>query len=126
MTKEQVKINIQDIDTESGLGLCDDDFDVYISSLRIFADSVAETLNKIKSVSAATIKEYAVNAHSIKGMSQYIGAMEASKIALKAELIAKAQDVKGAIALNDSFIEHMEKLIGNIKSWLLEYDEKPV
>jgi len=126
MTNEKVKINIQDIDTESGLGLCDDDFDVYINSLRIFAGVVPETLNKIKTVSADTIKEYAVNAHGIKGMSQYIGAMEASKQALKAEQLAKSQDVKGTIALNDSFIEYMEKLIGNIKSWLLEYDEKPV
>ena len=122
MSNGKIKIEIPDVDTASGLNLCDDDFDIYINSLRIFVSKIPASLEKLRIVSAETINNYAVCVHGVKGMSQYVGAEEVRKMALDLEKKAKASDIDGVLAENDKFILYTEKILSNINNWLITHD----
>ena len=117
-----MKIDIPGIDAEKGLDLYDDDLDIYLTVLRSYASNTPEVLDRLRQVSAETLKDYAANVHGVKGTSAKIGAEETRMTALKLESLAKAGDLQGVLAHNDAFLKEADALIVNIQNWLKEND----
>ena len=122
MSKDKIKVDIPGIISESGLRLCDDDFDIYLRSLQLFAANVPGTLKKMSTLTQETIKDYAINVHGLKGISEYIGAEETRATAKQLELMAKEGDFAGVLAKNADFIKKTESLVGNVKDWLVRHN----
>ena len=118
MSKEHIKVEIPGIIAESGLDLCDDDFEIYLRSLRLFVSNVPETLVKMSAVTSDTLQEYSVRAHGIKGISQYIGAEDVRIKAKKLEQMSKDGDFSGVIIENAAFIKYTDEIVLNIQNWL--------
>ena len=122
MGAENTVIKIPEVDSAYGLDLCDGDFNIYLRSLRLYVSNIPSALDKLSGVTEQTLKDYTVNVHGIKGMSEYIGALEAKETAKQLEDISKRGDFDGIKAQNDSFIKLIKNLVNNIKIWLDEYD----
>ena len=118
MDNEKLTINIPGLNVESGLGLCDGDVPIYLNSLRLCVSNLPASLEKMRIVSAETLRDYSVLVHGAKGISAYIGAEDARKMAKDLEAKAKSGDLAGVLANNDAFIKHMGDLIVGIRNWL--------
>jgi len=111
-------IKIPEVDVKSGLDLCDGNMNIYINALRLFASGTPEDLKKMKVVTKENLADYAIAVHSVKSMSNYIGAEEARKTAKNLEALAKGGDLDGVLAHNDKFIKYAESLVENVQNWL--------
>jgi len=114
-------IEIPGIDTEAVFNLYDDD-EVYMTILRTFASRIPALLDKIRNVSSETLPDYMIKIHALKGSSGSIGAKETMAAAGKLEAMAKNGDLAGVLAGNDVFLEKTLVLVGNIQSWLEQFD----
>jgi len=119
-----MKIEIPGIDAEKGLDLYDGDFDMYLAVLRSYAAKVPAALNKLRTVTAETLPDYTITVHGVKGTSTNIGAEETRIAASKLEAMAKAGDLSGVLAANETFLKQADKLLKDIQSWLKEFDGK--
>jgi len=113
-----MEIEIPGVDVNSGLELCDGNMNIYINSLRLFASGTPKDLERMKNVSAETLGDYAIAVHSVKSMSNYIGAEKARKTAKELEMLAKGGDLAGVQAQNESFIKYAEKIVKEVQKWL--------
>ena len=111
-------IQIPGVDEKKGLDLYDDDEDLYLIILRSYADNTPAVLNKLRTVSAETLKDYAAAMHGIKGTSTAVGAEELRQAALKLETMARDGDISGVQAGNPAFLKQADTLIEDIKAWL--------
>ena len=111
-------IEISGLDADSGLELCDGNMNIFLNALRLFVSGIPADLEKMKGVSKETLGDYSITAHSVKSMSQYIGAEEMRKTAKELEALAKNGDWAGVLANNETFIKYAEYIVGNVKSWL--------
>ena len=117
-----MEINIQGIDAEKGLDLCEGDLNTYLNLLRCYVTDVENALTGIKNISEETIKQYAACAHTIKGVSLAVGAEELSSKAKNMELMAKGGDYNSVTARNAAFIYSAENLVSNVRQWLKMYE----
>ena len=117
-----MKIEIPGVDVESGLNLCDGDTDVYLNILRLFVSDMIKALDKVRNVSEETMWDYSVSVHTIKSVSQAIGAEEARKTAKHLEELAKNGDLTGIKAKNDVFVRYADNLVESVQAWLAKYD----
>ena len=124
MDNKSNKIEISGINAESGLDICDGDVDIYIQSLRLYVSNMPAVLEKLRGVSEKTLRDYLINVHGLKGMSEYIGAEEIRKTAKQLEAMSKEGDLAGVLAVNDSFIKSTENLICGIQDWLNKYGSR--
>jgi len=115
-------IEIPEIDANSGLDLCDGDMDIYLNSLRLYVSSIPASLEKMKGVSDETLKDYSIAVHGVKSMSEYIGAEEARKTAKQLEALAKGGDLAGVLAQNETFINYVQNIVADVRSWLEKND----
>ena len=111
-------IQIPGVDIEKGLALYDEDEDLYVIVLSSYAKNTPAVLDRLRSVSAETLAEYAANVHGVKGTSTAIGAEELRKNALKLEMMAKAGDLAGVLAENDAFLNQADTLVRDVQAWL--------
>jgi len=123
MAENNMVIEIPEVDVKSGLDLCDGNVDIYLNALRIFANGTPPDLEKLKGVSAETLKDYSVTVHSVKSMSRYIGAEKARDTAKQLEAMADNGDLAGVLAQNENFIKYAATVVGNVRAWL-EKNEK--
>ena len=117
-----MNIQISGVDMEKVFEQYEDDIDLFATVSRSYISTSSVTLDKIRTVSAETLADYAVWIHSIKGASTSIGAEETRKAALNLELKAKAGDLSGVLAENQAFLQNTEKLIEDIRIWLKHFD----
>jgi len=115
-------IEIPGLDVNSGLELCDGDMGIYLKSLHLYVSNIPATLEKMKDVSEKTLNNYAVSVHGVKSISEYIGAQEVKKTAKELEAIAKAGNLAGILAQNETFIKYTQNLVNSIKIWLDKND----
>ena len=120
--EQNMDIKISGVDEKSGLDLCDGDLKIYIRFLRLYISNMPTALDKIRSVSEETLKDYTVAVHGIKGLSQTIGAEEARSKAKHLEEMGKGGNLAGILAENTAFITYAEKLIDGIRTWLEKHD----
>jgi HPt (histidine-containing phosphotransfer) domain-containing protein len=118
-----MQIEIPGIDPETVLDSYDDDMEIYRTILRAFVDKIPALLDKIRSVSSATLPDYTIKIHALKGSGGNIGAGEIMAAAAGLEAMAKNGDLDGVLAGNAVFLEKTRVLIEDIKKWLEEHPE---
>jgi HPt (histidine-containing phosphotransfer) domain-containing protein len=111
-------IEIPEINAASGLDLCDGNMTIYTNALRLYISSIPANLEKMRGVSRETLADYAITAHSVKSMSEYIGAEEARKTAKQLEALAKSGDLAGVLAQNETFIQYTQNIVDGVHAWL--------
>ena len=112
------EIKIPGVDAEAALELLDDDMEIYLAVLNSYVANTPGALDNLRNVTKETMPDYAISVHGVKGICAGIGAIEASEKCKKLELLAKAGDLEGVLALNGDAIKDVEKLIVDIKTWL--------
>ena len=115
-------IEISGVDVNSGLDLCDGDVDIYLRILRSYVSDMVPALERIRTVSEGTLKDYAVSIHGVKSISAAIGAEEARKTAKQLEDMAKGGDLAGVLAKNGAFVKYAENLVNGVRLWLEKND----
>ena len=115
-------IEIPGVETDKGLKLCDGNVEMYLRFLHLYVSRMPTVLNNMRNVSENVLKDYTISAHSIKGISETIGAEEARKTAQQLEAMAKEGNLTGVLAQNNAFIKYSENLIAGITAWLEKYD----
>ena len=111
---------IPGVDGQKGLELYGGSLDIYLSILRTYTTFTPATLKRLRNVSAATLSDYVVAIHTLKGTCGSIGAEEARKKAVELEELARAGDLAGLQAVNDAFLERIDTLVANINKWLAQ------
>jgi HPt (histidine-containing phosphotransfer) domain-containing protein len=94
------------------------DMDIYLPVVESYLSSIPEVLDKMRSVSAQTLANYAAYVHGVKSTSDSIGAEEARKLAYELEKLAKAGDLSAVLEKNGALISCVDKLITDLKAWL--------
>ena len=112
------KIDIPGVDAIQGLYLFDDDEEMYIDFLQSFVDYIPDELAKLHNVSEETLKNYAIDVHTVKGASAGIGATVLSEFAKRLEYMAKANDLSGILSENEAFLNDADILVNEIQKWL--------
>jgi HPt (histidine-containing phosphotransfer) domain-containing protein len=120
---EMPEIDISDIvipgvDAEAGSFLYGGEMDIYLSVLRSFASSIPAAIEKLRTVSAETLSQYATVVHGLKGSCASIGAEEVRKKAYSQEIKSKAGELDGVLADNEALLKETEQLVKDIQSWL--------
>jgi len=111
-------IEIPGVDTASGLDLCDGNMDIYLNALRLYVSSIPADLERMRGASEETLTDYTITVHSVKSMSEYIGAEEARKTAKQLEALARSGDCAGVLAQNETFIKYAQSIVAGVRSWL--------
>jgi len=119
-----MELNISGVDTELGLSYYGDELDIYLPLLRSYIVNAPVSLDKIRTVTPETLKDYVITIHGLKGTSASIGAETAREVASNLETMARAGDLDGVLAINETFIQNMGKLVAGIKEWVDDYDAK--
>ena len=117
-------IEIPGIDAKKGIAQYGNDADIYLSVLRSYAANAPDILNKLRVVTAETIKDCVISAHGLKGMSGNICAEQIRALAAELETTARNGDLTGSIRLTGALLRATEHLTDNITAWFKTYDDK--
>jgi PAS domain S-box-containing protein len=115
---ENIKIDIQGVDTEKGVFYYGGEIDIYLTFLRSYAANTPAVLERLKNISKETLPDYVIAVHGLKGTSAGIGAQEIRESAAKLEAMSRAGDLDGVLAYNGKLIEETETVVARIKMWL--------
>jgi len=113
-----ITVEIPGVNAILGLSLYEDDMDMYLAILQSFADNAPEEIEKLRDVTEENLPEYAIDIHTIKGISSTIGAESISERAKEMERMAKESDLSGILEVNEEFINDTETLVAGVKEWL--------
>ena len=113
-----ITIEIPGVNSKLGLSLYENDIEMYVGILQSFADNTQEEIDKLRDVDDSTIESYAIDIHTMKGISGTIGAKSLSKRAKKLEAMARDGDVASILELNEDFIKDAETLVADVREWL--------
>jgi HPt (histidine-containing phosphotransfer) domain-containing protein len=111
-------INIPGVDAGLGSSLYGGEMDIYMAVLRSFTANIPETINKLKNVSEETLPQYATVVHGLKGSCASIAAELIKEKAYDLEKKAKAGDLGGVLAQNETLLKETEQLVKDILAWL--------
>ena len=109
---------IPGVNMDAGLDLYGGEMDIYISVMESFAANTLAVLDKMRNVTKENLSDYAIVAHGLKSVSATIAAEDISERAMKLEIMAKADDLTGVLAGNETFLRDVETLVTNVKTWL--------
>ena len=104
------KHRIKGMDLAAGLSRFGKD-DTYLQIIRSYVTHTPALVEKLETVSAETLGEYAVTVHGIKGSSYGIGAMVVGKMAEELERAAKRGDIETVRSGNSAFVRAVKSLI---------------
>jgi CheY-like chemotaxis protein len=110
--------SIPGIDFAAGVKRMANREDAYVRVLTSFAANMPALLDKIRTMKVDAVTDYTITIHGIKGACYGICADETGKQAEALEMAAKSGDYETIFAQNDDFILRLEKLIGDIKSFI--------
>jgi HPt (histidine-containing phosphotransfer) domain-containing protein len=111
-------IVILGVDAETGSFLYGGEMDIYLSVLKSFAGSIPDAIEKLRTVTAETLPQYATVVHGLKGSCASIGAEKVREKAYELEVKSKAGDLDGVLALNGALLKEAEQLVKDIQAWL--------
>jgi len=120
----EIEFEVQGIDMKRGVLLFGGDTEAYLSVLRSFAANTPATISKLRDVSESNLKEYVINVHGLKGSCSSIGAVEISAIAADLEKLAQSGGLDSIVAINNKFLDNVEKLVATLQKRLDELDSK--
>ncbi|SEQ60645.1 Signal transduction histidine kinase [Lachnospiraceae bacterium NE2001] len=88
-------LNAAGLDTETGIGYCGDDKELYRVVVDSFAEEEEEKTENIKKFyDAKDWKNYCIYVHSLKSGAKTIGAMELSEVAAALEAASRSEDTE--------------------------------
>jgi HPt (histidine-containing phosphotransfer) domain-containing protein len=111
-------IGIPGVDEHNFQNIFEGDTELYVTILRIFTGKTPDVLASLRNVSQATLPDYLISIHALKGACANICAEEARKMAVELETMAKAGDLFGLPAANEAFLLYMENLLVVLQNWL--------
>ena len=114
----EIVVDIPGVNAAIGLSLYEDDMDMFIGILQSFADNTLEEIDKLRDVTEQSLERYAIDIHTMKGVTGTIGANGLAVRAKKLEEIAIAGDAASIIELNKNYIKDAEKLVDDVRKWL--------
>ena len=109
-------VSISGLDISKGLKRFSEDEETYLDSLHSYAENNGAILENLKTVDKDTLDGYAIAVHGIKGSSYGVCANIAGDMAAELEEAAKNGDLDFVLKNNATFIDHVKKLAGDIKS----------
>ena len=121
---EKAGINISGVNAAAGLSLYSGKMDIYTAVLRSFVHSGNKVLDRMRTVTAETLPDYAISVHGLKSVCAGIGAEKEREAAYKLEMMAKANDLAGVLAGNNALVNATEGLITGIQAWLNDLDSR--
>ncbi len=108
------------IDVDNGISLLGDK-EMYLDTLNDFYQNLDSRIQKITSLKEAKdMSNYAIEVHSLKSDSKYLGFMKLAEVSLNHELKSKENDIN---YVEEHFTE-LQKEIETIKQIMQEYFEK--
>jgi len=120
--EKRMIINIPGVNEKKIMELYDGDLDIFLPVLRSYVSVIPKALEKMGTVSEESLPKYIVSVHGVKSTSESIGAEDARKMAAELEAMAKAGDISGVLAKNETLLSYVNELLGNIQNWLAKYD----
>ena len=106
------------VDVEKGLELLGD-MDMYNETMEDFLKEVTKKFNDLVSFKEKEdMENYAINVHSIKSDSKYLGFTKLAELAYDHELKSKENDVEYVNKNFDSLEKEYNRIIGIIKEYL--------
>ncbi len=118
LSKEQKLMRLDGIDTNTGINNCAGNVDAYFQLLRTYASS--NLINLLKEFyEKEDLTNYTVIAHSIKGASQSIGALDVADKAYALERAGKRNDINYIWDNHDELIEEYSAILEMLKNYLL-------
>ena len=119
-TDNLVDLEIEDIDTQTGLAINGYNIDNYFRALEIFCNDIIEKITEIKNcLKENNIQLYATYVHALKSASFNVGAKKLSGFAKNLENAGKKADSNFITEHNDTFLANLEKLYNDIQRVLL-------
>ena len=109
---------IPGINMAMALSLYEGDMEILMDIMESYAKHVPTELERMRCVSEETLRNYAIDIHTLKGASAGIGAIDLSQRAKRLEDLAKGGDLAGVLEHNEAFIKDAEALIEGIKAWV--------
>jgi CheY-like chemotaxis protein/two-component sensor histidine kinase/HPt (histidine-containing phosphotransfer) domain-containing protein len=113
-----ISIEIPNINAKLGLGIYDNDVEMYLDILRSFTEDIPAELEKLRDITEQTLPLYAINVHTVKGSAAGIGARASADAAKRLEQMAKEGDINGVLAESTPFVQSVYSLISDIKRYL--------
>jgi signal transduction histidine kinase/CheY-like chemotaxis protein len=96
------------------------DDDSCIQIIRSYCVHTPAILEKLRTISERTLKDYAVTVHGLKGANYGICAIAAARDAETLELAAKAGDFETVRRNNGAFVESIEGLLDNLNALMAD------
>jgi CheY-like chemotaxis protein len=110
--------DVKGINVKYALSLYDGDMEMLLDIMDSFTEDIPEELEKLREVSEETLRDFAINVHTIKGCAAGIGALELSEKAKHLEQMAKSKNLSGVLEEKDEFIKSAYALAKDIRAWL--------
>jgi len=106
------------IDLDIALNLYEDDTDILILVLQIYADHIPKELDKMRKVNEENLSDYSFYVNAMISSCAGVGATDLAQRADRMREMASNGDINGVLEMNDDFIKDTETLVANIKTWL--------
>lgn len=111
------------IDVNHGVELLGD-MEIYHSIMKEFLAGYDERMKKIENYkNNSDMQNYAIEVHSLKSDSKYLGFMTLAEIAYKHEMASKAEDINSVVLHYNELITEANRIIQIVKVYLDEGDE---
>jgi CheY-like chemotaxis protein len=107
--------NIYGLNISKGIKRFSGDEETYLDSLHSYAVNTGAIIDNFKAISKDDLDGYAIAVHGVKGSSYGVCADVAGDMAAELEVAAKNGDFSFVEKNNETFIDHVQKLIGDIK-----------
>ncbi|MBR6258242.1 MAG: response regulator [Lachnospiraceae bacterium] len=118
LTKEEKLKRLDGIDTTSGINNCAGNVDAYFELLKTYASS--NLINLLQGFyDKEDLPNYTVIAHSIKGASQSVGALDVAEKAYALERAGKRGDINFIWDNHDDLVEEYRNILEMLKKYLL-------
>jgi HPt (histidine-containing phosphotransfer) domain-containing protein len=108
-------VRIDGLDPVEGMGRFNGSAAIYMRIVAAFIKSTPSTLAELADVDQATLADYAVRVHGLKGSCYGISANACGDAAKALEMMAKAEDLAGVLAGNGALIQMVQELIEDLK-----------
>jgi signal transduction histidine kinase/CheY-like chemotaxis protein len=114
---------VEGIDPEKIASLFNCNATLFLEVLRAYVKHTPTVLERLKTPTAESLREYAIAVHGVKGSSYGIGADTVGGLAAELETAAKEGDLEIVLAKNGAFLSSTEKLLDSITTMLKDRDK---
>ncbi|MDR1966737.1 MAG: response regulator, partial [Synergistaceae bacterium] len=107
-------LDAADIDFDKAMDRFGNNTEALARVLRSYVSHTPAILENLRAPTEETLREYAINAHGIKGSSYGVCADAVGRLAEELEAAAKGRDLELVLAKNDALLAMAEKLIEDL------------